>query len=306
MTAQERHQRWFLAAAAMFFAGVVIGTRVDDAPERTPTWRAGWRVLEADFHTHTRMSDGLLGPFDLVVQARRRGLDVLAITEHNNVFPAKMGRAFSRVTSGPTVLLGEEVTTNRFHLIAIGIRERIAAGPPLGDTIDAIHRQGGVAIAAHPVKRYWARFDAVMDKLDGAEVMHPLAYGTGRGGWSWDDMRDFYLRARKAGHPLTAVGSSDYHFGSPLGVTRTLVFAKQNDEYEVMDALRHGRTVVFDLEGRAYGDPELIRALEAEPYTPRAPDYGYRGNGFMDRAGRLLGLVGLLCMVLFGRPRTRW
>ena len=68
----------------------------DPAPVRMETRRGEWRVLEADFHAHTRFSDGFLSPLDLVLQARRRGLDVLAVTEHNNVFPALIARSYAR------------------------------------------------------------------------------------------------------------------------------------------------------------------------------------------------------------------
>src|SRR5262249_30313002 len=120
--------------------GVVFGTALDDAPDRTPTVRGGYRVLEADFHAHTRFIDGFLSPFDLVIQARRRGLDALAITEHNVIFPAQMGRWFSRLTGGPAILVGEEVTTSAYHVHGIGLTERIDASAPLSQVIDDVHR----------------------------------------------------------------------------------------------------------------------------------------------------------------------
>lgn len=86
-------------------------------------------------------------------------------------------------------------------------------------------------------------------------------------------------------------------------MTRTLVFAKSDGEADILDALRHGKTVVHDLEGRAYGDPELVLALAKEPYSMRPQDYGYRGNGWLDRAARLLALAALAGLVLFGRRR---
>ena len=42
--------------------------------------------------------------------------------EHNILFPAQLGRWFSRLTFGPTILVGEEVTTRRFHVH--GLRRR--------------------------------------------------------------------------------------------------------------------------------------------------------------------------------------
>src|SRR5262249_15839880 len=111
--------------------------------------------------------------------------------------------------------------------------------------------------------------------------------------------------AREKGYPLMAIGSSDYHFFSPLGVTRTLVFAERDDEAAVLDALRKKRTVVYDLKGNAYGDPALIAALEAEPSVPRAVDSNSGGSGLLDRAARLVGWLALLALVLLPRPRSR-
>jgi hypothetical protein len=290
-------------AALLVAVGIVAGTAVDRTPPRPPSARAGWRVLEADFHAHTRFADGFLSPFDLVLQARRRGLDVLAITDHNILFPARMGRWFSRATGGPTILLGEEVTTRRYHLHGIGITERVDASAPLPEVLAAIHRQGGVAIAAHPVRHFWPAFQGELDHIDGAEVMHPMAFQGSSRAWRWEDMRTFYEDALASGHRLTAVGSSDYHLGSPLGVCRTLVFARDDGEEAVLDALRAGRTVVYDLEGRAYGDPAMVEALRREPYVVEAQDYAYRGSGLGDRVTRALGWLGLVGLILLGRRR---
>jgi hypothetical protein len=295
----------FVVSAVLVMFGIIVGTFVDPVPDRAVSMRGGLRVLEADFHAHTRFSDGVLSPLDLVIQARRRGLDVLGVTEHNMVFPATMARWYSPRIGGPTIVVGEEVTTRAFHVHAIGIEKKIEPRQPLSKIIDDIHAQGGVAIAAHPVKAFWPYFLPVRDKLDGTEVMHPIAYG-GRGDatWRWEQMRSFYVEARANGTKLTAIGSSDYHFFSPLGITRTLVFTEHDDAASVLDALKRGRTVVYDLDGGAYGDPEMIALLAREPYTPRAQDYGYRGVSALDRVARALGWLGLVGLLLFA-PRRR-
>jgi len=322
-------------AAALVALTALIGTIVDDAPARPPVTRdiagpdgspgVSLRVLEVDLHAHTRFADGFLSPFDLVLQARRRGLDALAITDHNILFPALLGRWFGRVTSGPTILVGEEITTRDYHVHGVGLEERIDASLPLDRVIDEVHRQGGILIAAHPVKRFWPLLVPARSRFDAAEVMHPLAFGSRDGGWRWEEMRDYYEgnvgplspsggrsvgtaspsggRALADGKRLTAVASSDYHFFSPLGVTRTLVFAKSDSEADILAALREGKTVVHDLEGRPYGDPALIEALRKDPYPMRPQDYGYRGNGWIDRISRLIALAALAGLVLFGKRR---
>lgn len=294
-----------IALAAVAVA-TILGTIADEAPARAPETRAGWQVLEVDLHAHTRFADGFLSPFDLVLHARRHSLDVLAITDHNILFPALMGRWFSRQIGGPTILVGEELTTAAYHVHGVGLTERVDASLPLDAAIEAIHAQGGLVIAAHPVKKFWPALVPARGKLDGAEVMHPLVFGgrTNDNGWRWSEMRDYFLDARAASIPLTAVASSDYHFFSPLGVVRTLVFARSAAEADVMEALRAGRTVVYDLQGQAYGDAAMMQALTAEPYTPRPQDYGYRGTGPLDRGARTLGLAALAALLLFG-PRRR-
>ncbi|APR75032.1 Hypothetical protein A7982_00378 [Minicystis rosea] len=291
------------AAALLVALGIVAGSALDRAAPRATARRGGYRVLEADFHAHTRFADGFLSPFDLVIQAERRGLDVLGVTDHNILFPALMSRWFSRIVGGPTIIPGEEITTRRYHLHGVGLRERVDASAPLPEVLAAIHRQGGIAIAAHPVRHFWPAFQAEIDHIDAAEVMHPLAFGGGGNDWAWDEMRSFYENARAEGHPLTAIGSSDYHFGSPLGVCRTLIFATDDSEAAVVDALKAGRTVVHDLHGRAYGDAAMIALLEREPYTPRPQDYGYRGSGLADRLARAFGWLGLVGLILLGRRR---
>lgn len=294
-----------IGCAAVIAGATLAGTLVDDAPARPPVTRAGLRVLEVDLHAHTRFADGFLSPFDLVLQARRRGLDSLAITDHNILFPAKMGRWFARAIGGPTILMGEEITTRGYHVHAVGLTEHVDASLPIDRVIEEAHRQGAIVIAAHPVKRFWPALVPVRSKLDAAEVMHPLAFGGrgGDGGWRWEEMRQYYEDARAEGKALTAVASSDYHFFSPLGVTRTLVFARSESEGDVMEALRSGKTVVFDLQGRAYGDPELVKALAEEPYAMRSQDYNYRGSGALDRIARIAGLLALAGLLLFGRRR---
>jgi predicted metal-dependent phosphoesterase TrpH len=290
-------------AVLLVAVGVLAGTRLDRAPPRAASFRGGYRVLEADFHAHTRFSDGFLSPFDLVLQAERRGLDVLAVTEHNITFPALLARWFSRRVGGPTILVGEEVTTRRYHMIGVGLTDRVDASTTLGEQLAAIHQQGGISIAAHPVAHFQPAFNAELAHVDAAELMHPLAYGNRGGGWRWGEMRDFYQQALASGHRLTAIGSSDYHFGSVLGLCRTLVFAEDESDDAVMRALHAGRTVVHDLDGNAYGDPTLVAALEREPYAMRPQDYGYRGNGIADRLTRALGWLGLVGLVLFGLRR---
>ena len=66
----------------------------------------------------------------------------------------------------------------------------------------------------------------------------------------------------------------------------------------VLEALRAGRTVVFD-RGRAYGDAAMIRlAVEDGQLTKReAP---VPSGGWLAVLSRVCGIAGLLAVILFG------
>ncbi len=292
-----------LAALSLLLvvASTIAGSIIDPIPPRPVEERAGYRVLEADFHAHTRFSDGFLSPPDLVDQANRRGLDVLAVSEHNQIFPARIARWYSRLVGGPTIVLAEEVTTRDYHVLAIGIHDAVDASHGLASVIDEVHAQGGVVAAAHPTLRYQRALRPVIDRLDAMEVMHPIAFqreGSTIGNAS--EMRDFYLEAESHGHPVAPLGDSDYHAGSILGIVRTYVFVKGDTEAEIVDAIRARRTVTFDLDGRGFGDPALVDALVENPIPPRATDYGYHGAGTVDVVARVAGFVGVLGVLAFG------
>jgi len=294
----------FRVACALLLLGAAGGVAYDDAPPRPVVHRAGYRVVEADFHAHTSWSDGSLSPFGVVRQAARRGLDVVAITEHNTVIPSKMARLYAKATDGPLVVTGEEITSARFHVIAVGIERTVTPGARVEDALADVHAQGGVAIAAHPVRAYWPALVPAREFFDGAEIMHPVAYGQRDGaGWRWEDMVAF---RQEASRPLAAIGSSDYHWGSVLGLCRTLLFVREPlTEAAVVEAIRERRAVTLDLSGHYIGEPELVRALEAEPLTPRTSDWSYAGASTGDRVLRAFGWLGVAAVVVLAGARRR-
>ncbi len=298
---KPRVSRAWLASAGLLVIGLVGGVAFDPVPARPVVHRGGFRVLDGDFHVHTTFSDGSLTPLGVVRQAERRGLDVIALTEHNSALPGRIAREWARLRGGPIVLQGQEVTTKAFHLIAVGVHDTISPYQSARGVIADIHAQGGVAIAAHPVKHFWPALVPVRAELDGSEVMHPLAYSGGYG-WRWADMLTFY---EEASPPLAAIGSSDYHWGSILGLCRTLVFVREPaNEASVLEALRERRTVVVDREGKLHGAPALVASVAAEPIAPRAADYRYEGEGAADRMLRTLGFLGFVGLIFFSRRQS--
>lgn len=280
----------FLVVA--FASAVAVGTAVDRETPAPARLLDGYHVLAADFHVHSfPFTWSSVSPCGTVLEARYRGLDVIAMTPHNSIWAGKLGRWCSEMLRGPMVLVGEEITTSSYHLIAVGISSFVDRGPQ-SSVIDAIHAQGGVAIAAHPFEDAWPSYDAeVLEKLDGAEVVRPEAQNEER---MAAQLRRFFGRAS-----LTAIGSSDYHGIGPVGYSRTYVFAPERTEQAVLDAIREGRTVVYDRD-RVYGDPSLIQIADRHGGLPRdVPRIPIPGP--MRAFSHIAAVVALLGALFFNR-----
>ena len=283
-----------LLATLIFAAAVGTGTLLDARWGSRPP-RTG-RVVVADLHIHPYPGDGSLPVWELQREAERRGLDAIAVTAHNN----RLGLALDElvpVGSSPTVVLaGQEVTTPTFHLVAIGTERAIDWRLPAGQAIAAVHAQGGVAIAAHPVETSWrdSNEDALRT-LDGAEVAHPTSrrtYSAGR-----DEFLQFFRRVQSVNPDVAPIGSSDFHMWAPLGLCRTYLLVEDRSAAGMLDALRHGRTVAADPRGRLFGTPEHVAEVEAflaSTPVPVPPP--------VSSIERLTALAALLALAALARP----
>ncbi|MBS1857094.1 MAG: hypothetical protein JST11_17115 [Acidobacteria bacterium] len=287
--------RFAAPSACLLAVAALTGAVADRTPRRSP-WTAGeYRVLTGDFHIHTfPFSASTISPWDMVLEARHRGLDAIAITGHNETLSGKAGRWFARLIGGPVVLAGEEVHGPHYHLIAAGIERTVDWRLSAAAAIAEVHRQGGIAIAAHPTYQSWKAFEGpAMQDLDGTEVAQPIAFHPQNQTW---ELAEFFRRSGAA-----PIGSSDWHGMGPVGLCRTFLFVKDVSETGVMEAIRAHRTVVVD-RGRVYGNLDLARAAGPRLWTPPP------GSGILGWISGLCGVLGLLfaALAVFSKPARRW
>ncbi|PYK51784.1 MAG: metal-dependent phosphoesterase [Verrucomicrobia bacterium] len=110
-----------------------------------------------DLHTHSFFSgDGVSSPEDLIAAARAKGLNGIAITDHNTCDAVNylLEKGLMRLDGLPVndflVLPGVEVTTADGHLLCIGAELPYLKGKPAREVCDIIHERGGLAIPPHP------------------------------------------------------------------------------------------------------------------------------------------------------------
>lgn len=267
--------------------GVVVGTGAGRATYRPPVQSGDEFILAGDFHVHAAPGDGSLTPSALRDEAARAGLDVIAITNHNQLAAAPLVSALAADANQPIVLLGEEVTHPHYHLIAVGIEHVVRSDVSVAEAVAAIHAQGGVAIAAHPTRTFTGYDDVALAVVDGTEVAHPERVEKYR-----REYIETFARARQLNAHVAPIGSSDIHNSLSIGQCRTFVFARERSARAVIEAIRAGRTVAADERGRLYGDASLVaRVRAAMPKVRTDPDRPWR------RAALILtwfGVAGLL------------
>ena len=106
-----------------------------------------WRV---ELHCHTQASfDSLASPEAIVRACRARGIDRIAITDHNTM----AGIAAVQALAPDLVIPGEEIKTAEGELLGWFMTEPIPGGLSLAETLERLHAQGAVVGVPHPLDR---------------------------------------------------------------------------------------------------------------------------------------------------------
>ncbi len=185
--------------------------------------------LKIDLHVHTcYSSDAVTTLEEVIAYSKKRGLDGVAITDHDTV-----AGALKLQNSGFVVIPGIEITTLSGHLLALNVTTPIPPKLDINETIQRIHEAGGIAVAPHPTLFYKSAPSRQTTSYDAIEVMNsaaiPFQFFT-------------YLNqklATRLGLPQTA--GSDSHYGPEIGAAYTIIEADP-DVDEIVRAIEKGAT----------------------------------------------------------------
>jgi predicted metal-dependent phosphoesterase TrpH len=187
----------------------------------------------ADLHIHSLASDGVSSVAEILQQAERRQLDVIAITDHERIDAAVAARAMALARGMRVqVIVGEEITTRGGHLLGLGLHERIRPFRSLRASIARVHEQGGLAVVAHPLVPYplCASARTIRRLIDEADpVFHPdgiEAFNPTTAGMRWHARIPPFVAAMG----VAALGSSDAHRAEDIGQAVTTFPGRSPDD----------------------------------------------------------------------------
>lgn len=133
--------------------------------------------LRLDLHIHSYHSpDGRMTPQEIATRARERGLNGVAICDHDRVFPPEELRRVSAEFPDFLFIPGVERSTECGHLLGWFVAEEIRART-FPEVAEEIRRQGGIAVLAHPFEhtKTTERLEKASPYIDGIEIWNSRA-----------------------------------------------------------------------------------------------------------------------------------
>jgi predicted metal-dependent phosphoesterase TrpH len=193
-------------------------------------------ILDPHIHS-TYSSDSSASPRDIVKKARSIGLDAIAVADHNTIKGSLATIMAAKDHDDLVVVPAVEISSNKGHIVALGIKEDITPGLSPEETVENIRALGGIAVAAHPFVRYREGLcDNVKNlDIDAIEILNSR-YILGYSNWKAKNL------AEKKNIP--EIGSSDAHFLEAIGSCVTELEAEFSYE-SILEGIFSGNTNVF-------------------------------------------------------------
>jgi hypothetical protein len=214
--------------------------------------RAGW--FHGELHSHTIHSDGSLALGEVIAEARRIGLDFLAVTDHNTT--TALAEIDSTALDGLLLIPGLEFTTFSGHALALGIDRWIDwrtgyNGWTMEDAARQTRELGGLFIIAHPndigsptcTGCRWEYQDFDLDLVDAFEIWNegwPGAFNSNlKNLQQWQSLQSGPRR-------LPATCGGDFHDFPNWGPGKpfSYIYATQLSIPAVLEGIRQGRVFI--------------------------------------------------------------
>jgi predicted metal-dependent phosphoesterase TrpH len=194
--------------------------------------------IKADFHIHTHHSpDSGSSASSIVQAARKEGIDVIAVTDHNTTKGALEVKAIAK--GNPLVLVGQEVKTLSGEIIVIGPEKDIPKKLSLAETCRLAKSMGGFIISPHPFDRYrngiGRRINVIIGDIDAIEALNSRCFRN-----KYNKKAATFAEVNE----IPVVSGSDAHFPEEIGKSFTQLDINKIklDERSILDAITSGNT----------------------------------------------------------------
>ena len=184
-------------------------------------------MLKLDLHIHSQYSEDATGsPKDIIKILKKKGLQGMAITDHNTIKGAL--KSLQIKPKEFTIIPGVEISTKDGHMLALNVTENIKRHLSVEETVEKIIDAGGIPIVPHLFRNMSGikkeKLRNIHTKLSAIEVFNgcslpqtnlktaKIAKDFSLGGTGGSDSHD----PRYAGYAYTTVDTTDMNVDSIL------------------------------------------------------------------------------------------
>lgn len=225
-----------------------------------------------DFHIHSTASDGDLKPSEIVSYARNRGIDTIAITDHNTVDginEAAQAATLYNVSVIPGIELSTRYKGASVHILGyfrsssfnkeifkntlklIGNHKYKEARKLLSNIIYTENRQGHMSLTeginflrafdasvvlAHPVR--------IQNKLLSELIYYPFDGLEAKYCWNSQEDTNYFVRLALSRFTFYT-GGSDFHMNSNKKQSHCLIGEPHLDALEIRAFLKNSRALIY-------------------------------------------------------------
>ncbi len=190
-------------------------------------------IITAEFHCHTVYSRDSSNRISRLLQtARERGLDRLAVTDHNTI----RGALKARELDPGLVVVGEEIMTSRGEILGYYLEEEIPPGLPPMEVITQLKAQNAFIALPHPMdvlRHGWRQEDlqALLPHVDALETFNARSLS-----------RQYNRRAKELAEEkgISQIAGSDAHSLVEVGMAVVRLPAFRSAD-ELREAVRSGK-----------------------------------------------------------------
>ena len=190
-----------------------------------------------DLHIHSHYSTcSSNSPETILKVAKKRGLDGIAVTDHNTIKGALFVKKLNKDRDFE-VIVGEEIKTPVCEILAYHVNEEIKPGP-LGEVLDKLHDQGCITSIAHPFTLGVIRRSVPIDlrkligKVDAIETFN---------GRMFTMLSNMKARTFALENGFAQTGGSDAHFAWEIGRGWTVIEDSLERDISARNTLTGGK-----------------------------------------------------------------
>ncbi len=194
-------------------------------------------IVKADLHIHTTVSDGVNSPKEVVLAAFYKGLNVIAITDHDTFQGALVAK---RYVDGLDLLVvvGCEVSSLKGDILVL-CDSPISISRNISELIDIAHANNCLAVPAHPFDEWRNSIgdDIYNYKWDAIEVYNASSTDYAN--------KQAQIAAKIMGIP--GIGNSDAHSIDRIGIVYNRILVDDFSVDEVLESIRKNRVKIIRL-----------------------------------------------------------